>query len=122
MRGTFGSSQRSASFLRSQAAHCNSRNHKLMESPGCRRKKTRIEISKHFLRLVEVSNQQEPPDLKIAGKPRVQSIAVLFQGQPCSIKLFRGPAQITQGKRDFGLRYRASRAGYRFFRTEGARS
>jgi len=121
VRGAFGPRKRVARSFRPQAPHSNSRNHQFVKSPRRRREKTRIEVSKHALRLVEVADQKKSPDFKIARKSGVQAVAMRFEGRPRSVEHFHGPAQIARSERDFGLGYYASRAGDGFFRTEDAR-
>jgi hypothetical protein len=93
-----------------------------MESPRRGREKTWIEVRKHTLRRIQVSDQKESPEFKIARKPGIRAVAVRFERCPCSVEHFRRPAQIARGKSDFGLGYDASRAGHGLFRTEGAPS
>jgi hypothetical protein len=73
----FGPNKRGARFFRPPAPHCDSRNHQLVESPRRGWEKTRIEVSEHTLRLIELSDQKESPDFKIARKSSVQPVAAL---------------------------------------------
>ena len=93
-----------------------------MESPRRRWENARIEVSEHALCLVQLADQKESPDFKIARKPGVQAVAVRFEGRPRSVEHFRRPAQIARGEGNFGLGHYAPRAGYRFFCAEHARS
>jgi hypothetical protein len=91
VRSVFGPRQRSPSFFRSQAPHCNSCNHELVEGPRRGREKSRIEVTEHTLCLIEVPDQKEAPDLKIASESGVQLVPVRFQGRPRSVERFRRP-------------------------------
>ena len=57
MRDAFCPTQRGARFFGSQAPHGDSRNHQFVESPQRGRENTRVKVSEHTLRLVEVPDQ-----------------------------------------------------------------
>jgi hypothetical protein len=53
-RGAFGPTQGCVRLLHSQTPDCDSRDDELVKRPRCGRKKTRVKVGKHTLRLIEV--------------------------------------------------------------------
>jgi hypothetical protein len=121
-RRILGSGQRSASLFGPEAAHRDSCNHEFVGGPQCGREEARIEVSEHTLRLVEAPDQEHAPDLEIAGMCGIQRVTMPFERCPRSLERFGRQSQVAQGECDLGLGDYAPRAGYGFFRTEGARS
>jgi hypothetical protein len=119
--GVFGLSERGARFFRTQTPHRDSRKHQAVESPRRGREKARVEVRKHTLRLVDVPDQKESPNFKVARECGVPTVAVRLEGRPRSVKHFRRPTKIARGESDFSLSDYAPRAGYGLLRTEGAR-
>ena len=115
-----GPCEGSARLFRPQSTHGDPGNNEFVGCSQCWRERRRIEIGKHAVGLVEATDQEQSPDLKIARESCVQAVAVGFEHRPCSVERFRGPVQIARDQRDLNLGDDASRAGHRFFRTEGA--
>jgi hypothetical protein len=78
-----------------------------------------VELGERTLGLVEASDQEEAPDLKITRMRGVHPVAVLFERRPCRVERPRRPAQVARDERDLGLGDDAPRARHSLFRTEG---
>src|SRR5215468_3882167 len=122
VRRTFGPREPGSSFSYLQAAHCDSRDYQLVEGPQHRRKKIRIEVRKQTLSVIEVPDQEQSPDSKIARMSGVEAVAVCFEGQSRRLECFRRPAQVTRGESNLGLSDDAPGTGHGFSGTEGGRS
>jgi hypothetical protein len=91
-----------------------------MGSPRRGWKGCRVEFGERTLGLVEVSNQEEAPDLEIPCVRGVHPVAVLFKCCPCRIEPLRRPTQVARDERDFALGDHAPRAGHSLLGAEGA--
>src|SRR5713101_2870010 len=120
-RGALGPSERSARRLRPEAPHRDPRDHQLVGGRRRGREGRGVELGERTLGLVEAPDQEEAPDLEIPRMRGVHPVAVLFERRPRCVERFRRPAQVARDERDLGLGDDAPRAGYRLFRTEGAR-
>jgi hypothetical protein len=114
-----GPSQRAACLFGPEAPHGDPSKHEFVGGPRRRREETWIEVSELKLRLVEASDQEQSPNLKIACMRRVQTVTVPFERHPRRVERTRREAEVARRQRDLGLGHDASSAGRGLFRTEG---
>jgi hypothetical protein len=72
---------------------------------GCQwgRKRSRAELGKYSLRIVQPPYQEQASDLQVSRKRGIQPVSVLLEYHPGCVKGSLRPAQIARGKRDLGF-------------------
>jgi hypothetical protein len=74
-----------------------------------------------MLGLVEAPDQEQASDLEIARMRGIDAVAVRFKRHARCTEHLRRPGEVARDQCDLGLGNDTPRAGYRLFRTEGAR-
>ena len=74
------------------------------------------------LSLVDAPEQEEAPDLEIAGMGGIHAVAVLFERRPRRLQHLGRPGQVARGECDLSLGDHTPRVGHRVFPTEGTGS
>src|SRR5580700_9211651 len=95
-------------------------NNQLMDNLQSGREVRGVELREHVLSLLEATDQQEAPDLKVARVRGVDPVAMRLECCASRFERLHRPAQVARGKRDLGFGDQASRASYSLSRTEGA--
>src|SRR5689334_8932497 len=102
------------------AAYRDSGDYEFVSGSQSRWKWPRVEIRKHVLCCVQISNEEMAPNLKMVCVGGVHPVAVGLERRAGSLERLCGPVQIARGKRDLGLSDDATGTRDRFFRTERA--
>ena len=95
-----GSHERCARSVRAQASHRDSSDDELVRGPRCGRQGRRVDRDEKAFRLLEAADQDEAPQLDVAGMRCVDAVAMGFERCARGVERLRGPAQVARSERD----------------------